>query len=68
VTPESVGQRGVFVSDELCGVREVISIRVVFPIPNLNVSSSRVMALAIRVSDESRFEEADEAGLVGGGS
>jgi hypothetical protein len=38
LTTESVGQRGVFVSDELCGVREVC-IGAVFPFPKSNFSN-----------------------------
>jgi hypothetical protein len=64
VTWESVGHRGVFVADELCGVREV-SIGAFFNFQFESCYNWGVAALVVRVSDEYEFGEADEVGFVG---
>jgi hypothetical protein len=58
--------RGVFIANKLCGAGEVV-VCGVFPFPYLNLFKRGVSSTAVRMFDESRFEELNEAGLVSRG-
>jgi hypothetical protein len=51
VASEGVGEKGVFISDSLHGVRQVI-ICVVLTFPYLNISNRGVATSSVRVADE----------------
>jgi hypothetical protein len=63
VSSNGTGEGGAFVENQLCGTREAV-VCAIFPFPYLDISNSA----AVRMSDESRFEEPNEVGFVRGES
>jgi hypothetical protein len=61
-----IGEGGL-VADHVCGVGEAV-ISFIFPFPYLNLLDRGVPSASVCVSDESRFEEPDKVGFMGGGS
>jgi hypothetical protein len=67
VSSEGVGEWGGFMSNKLCGVREVV-VSLLFSFSYLNAFNRRVSTSGVRVSDEYELEEADKFGIVSTGS
>jgi hypothetical protein len=67
VAADGVCKGGVFGTYEVRCLRDVI-VRAVLPFPYLNLFYGSVTAATVCVTDEARFEEADEVGFVCGGS
>jgi hypothetical protein len=67
VESEGVGKRGVFISDKLRGVMEVI-VCAILPFPYFDLFNRGVATSGIRVADEHGFEESDEVEHVSEGS
>jgi hypothetical protein len=65
--PVLVGDRGIFVTNHVCGVGEVM-VSAIFPFPNLNFLDRGIPSASVCVPDESRFEEPDKVLLVCQGS
>jgi hypothetical protein len=67
VLANGIGEGGIFVTNHVCGVGEVI-VYAIFPFPCLNIFHRVVSSASVRVADEYRFEEPDEVGFVCRGS
>jgi hypothetical protein len=65
MSSNGIGERGVVIAKQLCGVGEVV-VSALFPFPYLDLFNSGVTSIAVRMPDESRFEEPDEVGFVCG--
>jgi hypothetical protein len=63
--PNGIGEGGVIIANQLCGVREVV-VCAVFSFPYLNLFNRGVTSTAVRTSDESRFEDPDEVRFMWG--
>jgi hypothetical protein len=57
---------GVLIANQRCCVGEVV-VCAIFPYPYLNLFNGGVASTAVRMSDDSRFEEPDKEGFVCGG-
>jgi hypothetical protein len=63
----SVGEESVFIANVLCFVGEVVVIAI-FPFPYLKLFNRGVTSSAVRMSNESSFEESNEVKFVSDGT